>query len=396
MKNLTFRYCLTQFIFWSAATGAASFATTYLLSRGLSSGVVGALLAAAGMLACLTQPILAGFVDRCRAFLLPKLLAAMSALCALCFSVQLLPNVPLAIIGLVYMLGLWLSDAMVPLLNSLSVSYHHCGQSINFGAARGIGSAASALSSLAMGYVIAGVGNYWMLLSLILLRLGAILLFLGYPDAQKASKSGDPAPASTPLLRFLTRYRWYCISLCGIAFLGMYHAMTENFMISIVSPLGGDSSHVGTALFIASMVGAPVIFFFSHIRKRFSDPVLLKIAAVTFLVRSVLLTLAPSIPAIYGTQLLQMTSYGFLAPAQVYFAQSRIRREDMVKGQAFSTAAYALGCSAGNFIGGQLLHLGVGAIFAAGIAMALTGTIIILISVDKTDCKPEEIAHANP
>ncbi|MBQ7137914.1 MAG: hypothetical protein IJO39_02845, partial [Clostridia bacterium] len=62
---------------------------------------------------------------------------------------------------------------------------------------------------------------------------------------------------------------------------------------------------------------------------------------------------------------------------------------DMVKGQAFSTAAYALGCSAGNFAGGQLLGLGVDAILIAGIIMALVGTVIIFVTVTKSDCKNE-------
>ena len=57
----------------------------------------------------------------------------------------------------------------------------------------------------------------------------------------------------------------------------------------------------------------------------------------------------------------------------------------MVKGQAFITAAYALGCSAGNFTGGQLLTLGVDAILIAGILMALIGTVIIFSTVNKSD-----------
>ena len=57
----------------------------------------------------------------------------------------------------------------------------------------------------------------------------------------------------------------------------------------------------------------------------------------------------------------------------------------MVKGQAFSTAAYALGCSAGNFAGGQLLGFGVGAILIAGIIMTLIGTILLFTTVTKSD-----------
>ena len=73
-KNLTLRYTLTQFTFWAAYTGAASFATTYLLSCGVPSGVIGILLAAAGLLSCLTQPILAGIADKSKGFIVLKMM----------------------------------------------------------------------------------------------------------------------------------------------------------------------------------------------------------------------------------------------------------------------------------------------------------------------------------
>ena len=58
----------------------------------------------------------------------------------------------------------------------------------------------------------------------------------------------------------------------------------------------------------------------------------------------------------------------------------------MVKGQAFITAAYTLGCAMGNFTGGQLLEFfGVSAILLAGIAIAAMGTLVILLTVEKKD-----------
>ena len=38
---------------------------------------------------------------------------------------------------------------------------------------------------------------------------------------------------------FFRRYKWYCVSLLGVMLLGMFHAMTENYLIEIVTPLGG-------------------------------------------------------------------------------------------------------------------------------------------------------------
>lgn len=385
MKNLTLRYSATQFTYWAASSGAASFATTYLLTKGIPSGTVGIVLASAGLLSCLTQPFLASIVDNAKRFVLIKMLFIMSVLCCVCFSVQLIPQFPLFLAGVFYMISIWCSDAMVPLLNALSVAYQQAGFSIDYGVSRGIGSAATAISSLVLGFVIAKFGATWMILFLLGFRMVCMVVIVGYPKIQKETSVSEDMKESCSIPYFFSVYRWYCVSLLGILFLGMYHAMTENYLIAIMTALGGNSSHVGTALFISAMVGAPVIFCFSQIRKRISDTSLLKIAAVSFLLKAVLFYFAKDINTIYLLQLLQITSYAFLAPTQVYYANAKVRSCDMVKSQAFITAAYALGCSAGNFTGGQLLTFGVKAILIAGIIMALIGTVIIFSTVNKSD-----------
>ena len=385
MKNLTLRYSITQFTYWAASSGAAAFATTYLLDKGVPSGMVGLLLAMAGLLSCFTQPILAALADKAERFVLTKMLLLLSAVCCVCFSLQLVSRLPLMVAAVLYMIGVWSSDVMVPLLNALSVACNSAGYFINYGAARGIGSAATAISSLVIGFIIAELGSTWMLLFLLIARICCIFTLVGYPSIRKAVSVRTEKQESCSILQFFSRYRWYCVSLLGIAFFGMFLAMMENYLIAIMGALGGDSSHVGTALFISAMVTSPVIFFFSKVRARIKDTNLLKIAAVSFLVRAICLYFAKDIWVIYGLQLLHITSYGFMHPTQVYYANAKVSSTDMVKGQAFITAAYALGCSAGNFAGGQLLNLGVDAILIAGIVMAGIGTLIVFATLTKTD-----------
>ena len=101
-RNLTVRYGATQFSYWASSTGATAFATTYLLNKGVASGTVGVLLALSGLLACLTQPLLAATADRAKRFALTRMLLALSALCVVCFAAQLLPMLPLSISGILY------------------------------------------------------------------------------------------------------------------------------------------------------------------------------------------------------------------------------------------------------------------------------------------------------
>ena len=384
MKSLTARYSLTQLTFWAGATGTASFATTFLLKSGLPSTLVGSLLAGAGLLSCLTQPLLAGRADRAKTFPVPRMMAILSAACCVCCLGLLVPGLPPLALGLIYGLGLWCSDAMMPLLNALYVGYNQGDYIIQFGIARCLGSVASALIALVLGHVIAALGLQWMLLLLLLFRVLCLIVLLGYPKIS-APRGTRPQDTGCTVAAFFSRYKWYCLSLLGILFLGMFHAMNEHYLIAIVAPFGGDSSHVGTALFISCIAGACMLLFADPVHKRLGTVRMLKIAAISFLLKAILFYFAPSIPVIYGLELLQMTSYAFLNPAQIYFAGERVSPQDMVKGQAFSTAAYSLGCSAGNLSGGVLLGAGLHTLLLAGIVMTLTGSALLFLTADRQD-----------
>lgn len=385
MKKLTAHYSILQFSYWAASTGATSFASAFMLGRGLSSGMVGILLASAGLFFCLIQPLLASAADKSKNFIVVKMMLFMSAVCTVCYGMMFSSGLPLWTVGILYTLGISCSDAMHPMLNAVSVAYNQAGYHVGYGPARAVGSAASAISTLALGFILAGMGTKWMLAFIIFFRICSILILLLYPRIKKPQSLSPKEDASCTAMQFFLRYKYYCVTLIGVLFLGMFHAMTENYMIAIMYPLGGDSSHVGTALFIGSIAGAPAIFFFDKIRRKFRDSSLLKIGALSFLIKSLLLFFAGCIKFIYLIQFIQITSYVFIVPTLVYFAGVRIRSRDMVKGQAFGTAFYALGCSAGNFTGGQLLDYGVEAMLLSGVIMCILGTVVIFASVNKSD-----------
>jgi len=384
-KNLTARYSVTQFFYSAVYSGSTAFATTYLLGRGMAPGLAGTLLACAGLFACLTQPFMASFADRAKTFVLPKMMVALSCLCVSCFALQLVPGLPLLAAGALYVLGVWCGDAMAPLVNALCVACNEAGYTVNFGIARGLGSAASAIGALTLGHIIAKLGNAWMFALFIGFEIVSMISIAGFPNLPKTISSREVQARSCTIPEFFARYRWFCLSLLGIGFLAMFHCMIENYMIAIMERLGGDSSHVGTALFVACISGAPVIFFFQYFRRRCRDTTLMLISAFAFLAKAVLIFFARSISAVYAIQLMQTCTYAILCPAQVYYAGSKVQISDMVKGQAFLTAIFALGCSAGSFLGGQLLQLSVDAMLLAGIGCALIGTLILLLTVNKSD-----------
>ena len=385
-KSLTFQYTFHQMAYWATAAGVVSFATAFLLQKGFAASTVGILLASGNLLSCAFQPILADRADRIGGNVLKWLTVGLTLISAACFiSIQLLP-LPETAFGLLYLLGVFAFDAMNPLMNALNVSYMTNGYTINYGLSRGLGSLAYAFAALGIGKVMARFGADWMIwISLGLLAINAAMS-VSYPNLVTvvSEEKAENDCCSIPV--FFRRYKWYCISMLGVLLLGMFHAMTENYLIEIVTPLGGDSGTVGVALFVATAIEAVFLVYLDKIRSKISDNWLLKIAGISFVLKSVLFLMAGNVMTIYMIQLLQATSYTFLSPIQMYYANNKVGAADMVKGQAFSTAAYTLGCAAGNFAGGQLLSaFDVRTMLIAGIAMAVAGTAVFFLTVEKKD-----------
>lgn len=385
-KSLTFQYTFHQMAYWATAAGVVSFATAFLLQKGFAASTVGILLASGNLLSCVFQPILADRADRIGGNVIKWLTVGLTMISAACFaSIQLLP-LPDMVFGLLYLLGVFAFDAMNPLMNALNVSYMTNGYTINYGLSRGLGSLAYAFAALGIGKVMARFGADWMIwISLGLLAINAGMA-LSYPNLVTLVNGEKKTNDCCSIPVFFHRYKWYCVSLLGVMLLGMFHAMTENYLIEIVTPLGGDSGTVGVALFVATAIEAVFLVYLDKIRSRISDNWLLKIAGLSFVLKSVLFLIAGNVMTIYLIQLLQATSYTFLSPIQMYYANNKIAAADMVKGQAFITASYTLGCAAGNFTGGQLLSaFDVRALLIAGVAMAVAGTAVFFLTVEKND-----------
>ena len=372
--------------YWAAAAGILSFASAFLLEKGFSTAQVGTLLASGNILSCVVQPILADRADRSGAQVINRYVVGLTVLCAACFlAIQLLP-MPQWLFGLLYLMGVFTFDAMMPLLNSVCVAYNQQDYKINYGFGRGIGSFAYSLAALAIGKVIAGFGADWMIWIVLILLAANAVVTLGYPRLNQQVIREKQVSECCSIPVFFKRYKWYCLSLMGVMLLAMFHAMTENYLIKVMGRLGGDSGSVGVALFIATAIEMPVILWFDTVRKHIRDNLLLKLAGVSFLLKAVLFLVAPSVNSIYAIQLLQATSYSFLSPTQLYYANNKVSQVDMVKGQAFITASYTLGCAIGNFVGGQLLELfDVVALLVAGIVMAAAGTLVLFLTVDRKD-----------
>lgn len=387
-KNLTFRYSAHQFVYWAAVGGVVSFAATYLLSLGFTAAQVGWVLFSALMLSFLLQPAVGSLADRAKKNILPQMLLALSAVCTLCFLTVRFAKLPMPVFAVIYVIGVMALDMQVPLMNSMSVYYTKRGWSINYGLGRGVGGFGFAVATLGYGYLMEYLGENWMPIAAVVFIILSAVFTITYPDASgdegTLDDSGIASPCTVP--EFFSKYRWYCISLFGVIFLGMFHVMTENYLIEVFKRIGGDSSNVGVALFVATVTELPGMTLYPLFLKKYGCRKLLTVSGAFFTLKAVLLTMASSVMAIYLIQLLQCATYVLLSMSQLYYAEECTAPADMIKGQSMITASYTLGCAVGNLLGGEIIsRSGVDSMLGTGIVIAASGMLVFVLTLKKAE-----------
>lgn len=384
LKNLTLKYSLQHFIYWSATCGIVSFAATYLLSQGFTAAAAGRILFMANFCSFLLQPLVAGKADRSEKNLIPAIMLTLIGITMFCFvCIRFLP-VPSWLFPVLYVVGMTSLDMEVPLLNAENVYYTDRGWTINYGLARAVGSAAYAVLSLSLGYIIEYFGADWMPVIAVAFTAGFAVVTLCMPKDNSASLRSRERGETVSLPVFFRKYKWYCVSLLGILLLALFHVMVENYLIEILNRLGGDSSGVGIALCVATVIEVPGLIYFAKFWKKAGTYKVVLIAGLSYCLKGVFFLLARSVTAIYLAQLLQLTTYTLISPVQMYYAKECTSEADMVKGQSVITASFALGCALGNLFGGQLITtFGVPVMLAVSIGVAAFGTASLAWTVPK-------------
>ncbi|WP_407371977.1 MFS transporter [Carnobacterium sp.] len=165
----------------------------------------------------------------------------------------------------------------------------------------------------------------------------------------------------------------------------LFHTIVNTYLVQIIHSLGGNDSDFGLSLMITALSELPAMLGFSYLLTKRKSGIWLKVAAIFFVIRSILFLLSGSVFMINLTQLFQGLAFALYIPASTYYVNQLMQKTDYVKGQAFNIGAVTLGSVAGSFIGGWLLdNAGVPEMLSAGIAASFIGCLLLFYSV-KTD-----------
>lgn len=383
-RKLMIQYCILQGSYWASFCVIYAFATVFLLSRGFESSMIGVIIAAGNILGVVLQPMVASIADRSEKISLHKLTAMLSIIMILLLVLlYFVPNGLLAVAVLFLLTDTFL-QVIQPLINSVSVYYVNQGVSVDFGAARGIGSLSYAAASYILGIVVEKFGTRSILMAGILVALVLLVTVLSMPvlSSSAASRLGEKEPEQNDagLLAFAGRYKNFMLTLAGITLLFTFHNMNNAYLIKVIENVGGTSADMGRMLSIAAVTELPVMFLFSRISKHFKSSTLLMVSSAFFAIRAAGFMLAGNVMTMYLAAMLQIGSFALYIPSSVYYVNETMLDQDKFKGQAVMTATNTLGGVFGSLFGGFLIdNAGVSAMNTVCFAMAAAGAVLVFL-----------------
>lgn len=391
-KSLNIKYMASQIFYFGAFAAMMGYASVYLLHKGFSNSTIGIILSLCSILAVFMQPALASFADNHKNIEIRKIINTIVAI-AIILSVALLvipTNQTLIFILIVAIFSL--ETTIMPLINTLAFIFEKYGIQINFGIARGLGSVAYALTSMALGYIVEWFSPD--LLPICYVVFNALLFIVVHlfvlpknaqiVNADEDSETEAEVQENVSLLKFAGKYKKFIVFLLGFVLVYFAHTIINNFFIQIVTNVGGNSSDMGNAVFLAAMLELPTMAYFTKLSQKVNCGTLIKASIVLFLAKHAITYLATNMVMIYIAQVLQMGAYALFIPASVYYVNCKVDNKDIVKGQSFVTTSMTMSGVFANIIGGILLDaVGVSEVLLIGVILSLIGAVIVLFTVEK-------------
>lgn len=337
------------YLFVGAAIGVwGPYAVLYLHQLGFSNIEVGTVLALGPLVTMLSQPLMGSLADRwgparVLGWLLPTAAAAVLTLRP--------AGSALLLAGLGYTLVAATYGPVMPLTDSLCVAELRRRGGV-YGRIRLWASIGFTVAVLAAGalYQLLGVAQLTVVVPLV---LGAtwVVLRHRFPSAGPLL----PPRAERTGARELLRDPVYLLALAVVFALQMANSGWNAFFSIYLNELGATSSVVGMAWALASMAEIPAMYYVHRLLARFGPIRVLAIAALTYGLRYLLVSLAAGPGWALATQLLHSLSFGLMGPTLVLLAAELAPPHLQSTAQGLMAAVgYGVAAMAGSAVAGPI------------------------------------------
>ena len=373
-------YALIQGLYWAIYCLMVSFASVFLLDRGFTNAQIGLVLGLSYLFSALLQPTVGALFSRKAIRLNHGIAAVYIPVAVIALAVRTLPlgRAPLAVL----MVVIFTAQSMLqPSINALHQNFERDGERVNFGLARGVGSAAFALSSFLAGRLLTRFAPK-ILPSLyfgtIVLLVAALLLARTTDGSGRASVEVRNASYAD----ILRAHRHMALFLVGIACMFLVYSFIDVFLLQIIVSKGGSSANLGTAITISAMTELPAMLIFSHFSRKGKGLTLFLGSIWFWLLKDILTLLAPSPQVLYAVQLLNFASVSIYVPGMMDYMRRTLPDWQLLRGVTMAGTATTLGSLVATIMGGWLIdRVGMRGALTLVQAFAIAGAVLLTLAL---------------
>ena len=383
-KFWTLRYIVINATYFAVYSGIHAYASVFLLEKGFSNTLIGITLALANILSVIFQPLVAGLIDKQGKLTNRNVSMASTALLLAGSVLLLIIKSGIVAIFIIFALIYMVQMVYQPIITAMYFEYEAAGCHIYYGLARGLGSCGFAVVSVFTGMAIGRFGvTILMILDIIFLSIAlAVLYFFKKPAVQAPETASETEVAHNNLFVFIRTYPAFMLFVAGAVCFFFAHNAINDYMIQIITPLGGTEAQMGAAVFIAALLELPTMALIDKIMKKIKVKSLLLISGTAFLIKTLLMLIAPNMAVVYISQAMQMFAYAVFIPAGAYFVNETMARLDQVKGQAYINCSITLGGVFSSLVCGRLLDIkGPHFMLAVSLAVTAAGLVIAFLAL---------------
>ena len=387
-RRATPYYGIIQGLYWAIFCLMVGFASVFLLDRGFTNGQIGLILGLSYLFSAILQPVI-GSAFSTRGIRLNNGIAVLyMPVAVLSLAVWALPlgRIPLAVMVVVMFT---IQSMLQPSVNALHQSFETENDRVNFGVARGVGSAAYALSSFLMGRLLTRFAPSILPVAygLAVVAMIAVLIF-ARTSTRVARAAVDSRGAS--YAEILREHPKLPLFMAGIGCMFLAYSFIDNFLVQIIVSIGGTSANLGTAITLSAMTELPAMLLFARLCRQGKGLRVFMISIWFWLAKDVLTLLAPNPGTLYAVQLLNFFSCAVYVPGMMEYMRRTLTQSQLLRGVTLAGTSTTLGSLAATLLGGWLID-GIGMRSALGVIQlfAVCGTVLLTLALTDALKQPE-------
>ncbi len=379
LKN---KYSLFYILFCLAGCCLAGFVAVFLQFKGVSNTMIGLVTGLGCVSSVVLSPYLSNLIMKIEKLNAVNMTIGIYLVAALVFALLALLPLPeiIVVAGYILVYSLYVVSCALPQI--MASGYMHRNMDIDFGLARGLGSASWAVTALVMGPIVDVFSPVSLAVVYVIAVVGMVLLLKTMPVAKADVEPGEKGGSAFDIIR---NYQVYFLILTGFGFCIAGHSMLGTYLSNIVFSLGGSTTMFGIAVFCMALSEMPVMAKARKWMKKVDSLTLIVLGGGAYIIRNFTVCLAPNLPVLIIGLMFQSVSYGLLTAVVTFYAIYNLDSKDQVMGQAmvgiFTTG---LGSTIGNLAGGFLQDIaGLQAMYMVACGLTVIGFVFMLMAKAK-------------